>query len=276
MDQPLPLSQLFLCTQYLDGDLVEHPPRNAAAPEIQRPEPARKRMSFLVVHDISEHSPYAILKVPEGSTTREVIKQAVAKAGTSGLEHEYVLLEEMVVPSATGESYLTAPPTQLKLVGMDECPLNIRANWKTDSKFVLRRVGADPSWRARLGNLMIQENVEESNSSQELEDQEESTENRTEDVKNSSSEKQKSADADNFLVCVFNVSSKVSYSILQVPRTASAKDVIQMALSKSRRGDHEERNPEKLVLVEETGKHNSTLNTKSFLARTFSQSTTYD
>ena len=31
----------------------------------------------------------------------------------------------------------------------------IRTRWKADSKFVLKRVGADPSWRARLGNLMI-------------------------------------------------------------------------------------------------------------------------
>ena len=30
-----------------------------------------------------------------------------------------------------------------------------RTRWKADSKFVLKRVGADPSWRARLGNLMI-------------------------------------------------------------------------------------------------------------------------
>lgn len=42
---------------------------------------ARKRMSFLVVHDISDSSPYAILKVPEGATTKDVIKQAVIKGG---------------------------------------------------------------------------------------------------------------------------------------------------------------------------------------------------
>ena len=41
----------------------------------------RKRMSFLVVHDISDASPYAILKVPENATTRDVIKQAVLKGG---------------------------------------------------------------------------------------------------------------------------------------------------------------------------------------------------
>ena len=38
-------------------------------------------MSFLVVHDISDASPYAILKVPESATTKDVIKQAVIKGG---------------------------------------------------------------------------------------------------------------------------------------------------------------------------------------------------
>ena len=56
-------------------------------------------MSFLVVHDISEQTPYAIIKVPEDATTRDVIKQAVAKAGVAGKsEHDYVLLEEVQVP----------------------------------------------------------------------------------------------------------------------------------------------------------------------------------
>ena len=41
----------------------------------------RKRLSFLVVHDISDQSPYAILKVPENATTKDVIKQAVMKGG---------------------------------------------------------------------------------------------------------------------------------------------------------------------------------------------------
>ena len=39
---------------------------------------------------------WLILQVPENATTRDVIKQAVAKAGsTAGSEHEYVLLEEV-------------------------------------------------------------------------------------------------------------------------------------------------------------------------------------
>ena len=114
LDQPLPLSQLFLCCQFLDGDLVDYDDaddlglemEDAAAGDVYRetaapvaasdgdggvgrlskrgssssllsrqqtgspgggiagPRAERKtRMSFLVVHDISEQSPYAILKV---------------------------------------------------------------------------------------------------------------------------------------------------------------------------------------------------------------------
>ena len=41
------------------------------------------------------------------------------------------------------------------MVGMEEMPLQVR---KVDTKFVLRKVGQDPSWRARLGNLMSDNN----------------------------------------------------------------------------------------------------------------------
>ena len=65
-------------------------------------------------------------QVPESATTRDVIRQAVSKAGQEGAEHEYVLLEEVVAPSANGEDFLTTPPTHQRMVGMDECPLFIR------------------------------------------------------------------------------------------------------------------------------------------------------
>ena len=41
----------------------------------ESPQRPPKRMSFLVVHDISDQSPYAILKVPQNATTKDVIKQ---------------------------------------------------------------------------------------------------------------------------------------------------------------------------------------------------------
>lgn len=285
LDQPLPLSQLFLCSQILDGDLVEDDDElkisiSKSGPGVssavgatssgKSDQPGRKRMSFLVVHDISEHSPYAILKVPENATTRDVIRQAIAKAGTAGNEHEYVLLEEVLVPSANGDDFITAPPTQQRMVGMDERPLHLRNKWKSDSKFVLKRIGSDPSWRARLGN-MIQENNNQAFSHHTLEetsllldsedngaivkalkDEPSKSGDPIEDKEQENGSSNIKRDVDNFLVCIFNVSSKVSYSILQVPRTSTATDVITLALSKCRRGEEDENKPEKFVLVEET------------------------
>ena len=71
-------------------------------------------------------------------------------------EHEYVLLEEVVSPSSgpiNNNSPLMPTPNQ-RMVGMQEMPLQVRNKWKHETKFVLKRVGQDPSWRARLGNLM--------------------------------------------------------------------------------------------------------------------------
>lgn len=81
MDQPLPLSQLFLCSQFseageLQDDFYSEQNNIPSSEKL-----GRKRMSFLVVHDISDASPYAILKVPENATTKDVIKQAVIKGG---------------------------------------------------------------------------------------------------------------------------------------------------------------------------------------------------
>ena len=76
MDQPLPLSQLFLCSQFNQEIELEE---EAEVPTSEKL--GRKRLSFLVVHDISDQSPYAILKVPENATTKDVIKQAVLKGG---------------------------------------------------------------------------------------------------------------------------------------------------------------------------------------------------
>ena len=75
----MPLSQLFLCSQFNEDDDIISEDSNAPSSE----KLGRKRMSFLVVHDISDNSPYAILKVPENATTRDVIKQAVLKGGTN-------------------------------------------------------------------------------------------------------------------------------------------------------------------------------------------------
>ncbi len=94
-DLPLPLTQLFLCSQFNEEEVVED---DDTLPSDEMPTAGqlnRKRMSFLVVHDLSEQSPYAILKVPETATTKDVIRQAVMKAGnylTSGFYVTFVIL----------------------------------------------------------------------------------------------------------------------------------------------------------------------------------------
>lgn len=252
MDQPLPLSQLFLCSQFSDGEecCLDSDLSSASAGKL-----GRKRMSFLVVHDVSESSPYAILKVPENATTRDVIRQACIKAGLdTSKEHEYVLLEE-VVHAATGQSSVAALPSpNQRMVGMNEMPLQVRNKWRNETKFVLKKVGQDPSWRARLGNLMafVEEDIDSSRNTSEEHVNNSFDDEYFEPSKVTTTTKEV-PNADNFLVCVFNVSSKVSYSILQVAKTSSAQDVIVHALSKSRKDSgSERRRPEQFVLVEET------------------------
>ena len=59
----------------------------------------RRHQGHFCQHDISQQFFIIIIffmQVPENATTKDVIKQAVAKAGsTAGSEHEYVLLEEV-------------------------------------------------------------------------------------------------------------------------------------------------------------------------------------
>ena len=87
----MPLSQLFLCSQFNEEEerLANEDSNAANAPNSEKL--GRKRMSFLVVHDISDSSPYAILKVPENATTRDVIKQAVLKGGKFYLATIFIL-----------------------------------------------------------------------------------------------------------------------------------------------------------------------------------------
>lgn len=67
----------------------------------------------------------------------------------------------------------------------------------------------------------------------------------------------------NFLVCVYNVSTQIPYTILKAPMSSTAQDILAQALVKARRME----DPSKFVLVEELeyGQFNdcSTAGTKS-------------
>lgn len=143
-------------------------------------------------------------------------KKSLISGLDSSKEHEYVLLEEVVSPASSNQINNNSPallptPTQ-RMVGMQEMPLQVRNKWKHETKFVLKRVGQDPSWRARLGNLMSFNEDQEAEANAELQSRlpsEDLTEENT--IQEQEDGKEFPNNADHFLVCIFNVSSKVSY-----------------------------------------------------------------
>ena len=225
-DQELPLSSLFICSQFHRDSTPRH--QEDGLPSLESLQ--KKRMSFLVVHDISEAAPYAILKVTNDSTTQDIIKQALEKSGKISKTNEFVLIEEVM--KEDGE----VQDVTHRMVGMNEIPLNLRSQWNTEGKFLLKRIGSDPTWRARLGTSMMDQ------------ERKVSTYCRTPADSFELSEEDESEGDNNFLVCVFNVCPGVAHTILQVPKTSSASEVIAQALLKARRNDQ----PEDFILIEES------------------------
>lgn len=145
----------------------------------------------------------------------QVILQALAKAGV-GPERagDYVLVEE--VARGWGDREKEMPASQ-RVLDPEERPLQAEAQGQGVGKFLLIRLGDDPSSRAWLSSIRCTQNV-------------------------STWE-----EADNFLVCVYNVSPEIPYVTLKVPLTACAQDVLAQALVKARRLE----DPVKFVLLEE-------------------------
>lgn len=148
----------------------------------------------------------------------KVILQALTKANVgSERAGDYVLVEE--VARGWGGKEKDMPSSQ-RVLDPQERPLQAQAQWQGVGKFLLKRLGDDPSSRAWLSSIRSTRNVKQA---------------RTWD------------EADNFLVCVYNVSPEIPYAILKVPLTACAQDVLAQALVKARRLE----DPVKFVLVEE-------------------------
>uniref|UniRef100_A0A8D9BY52 Phosphoinositide phospholipase C n=2 Tax=Cacopsylla melanoneura TaxID=428564 RepID=A0A8D9BY52_9HEMI len=179
----------------------------------------KRKMFFLVVYGVLPDEQYTILKITQESTTQEVILQALQKAGTSADKvNEYFLVEE--VSRGWDKKDKDLPATQ-RVLDQLECPLQAQAQWTGEGRFLLKRMGDDPSSRAWLSSIM----------STRLKP----TQPRAWD------------EADNFLVCVYNVSPEIPYAILKVPLSASAQDVLAQALVKARRME----DPSRFVLIEE-------------------------
>ncbi|XP_046742538.1 1-phosphatidylinositol 4,5-bisphosphate phosphodiesterase epsilon-1-like [Diprion similis] len=188
----------------------------------------KRRMFFLMVYHVIPEEPYTILKVTQESTTQEVMLQALQKAGISA-EHvdEYILVEE--VSRGWEKREREELPTQ-RVLDPSEHPLQAQGLWKGQGRFLLKRVGDDPSSRAWLASIRS---------------------TAAHSRLNDTSPREKSThiwdEADTFLVCIYNVSPEIPYAILRVPVSSSAQDVLAQALVKARRME----DPIKFALVEE-------------------------
>ncbi|XP_076389293.1 1-phosphatidylinositol 4,5-bisphosphate phosphodiesterase epsilon-1 isoform X2 [Megachile rotundata] len=186
----------------------------------------KRRMFFLMVYHVIPDEPYTILKVTQESTTQEVMLQALQKAGISpDRVDEYILVEE--VSRGWEKRDREELPTQ-RVLDPTEHPLQAQALWKGQGRFLLKRVGDDPSSRAWLASIR-------STAGHSKLDSERDTSTHIWD------------EADTFLVCIYNVSPDIPYAILRVPVSSSAQDVLAQALVKARRME----DPMKFALVEE-------------------------
>lgn len=188
----------------------------------------KRRMFFLMVYHVIPDEPYTILKVTQESTTQEVMLQALQKAGISP-DHvdEYILVEE--VSCGWEKKDREELPTQ-RMLDPTEHPLQAQAQWKGQGRFLLKRVGDDPSSRAWLASIRSTAGHSKLNDS--------NTRDQSTHIWD---------EADTFLVCIYNVSPEIPYAILRVPISSSAQDVLAQALIKARRME----NPSNFALVEE-------------------------
>lgn len=161
--------------------------------------PLKRRMFFLMVYGVVPDEPYTILKITQESTTQEVVLQALQKAGLGADRvHDYILVEE--VARSWEKKDRDIPATQ-RVLDLQERPLQAQAQWQGEGRFLLKRMGDDPSSRAWLSSIR-------------------STAGRERRVAGPCEPHQDQLrtweEADTFLVCVYNVSPEIPYAILKV------------------------------------------------------------
>lgn len=133
----------------------------------------KRRMFFLIVYGVqnvggaaaqaaapnrNEEEPYVILKVTQDCTSETVIRKALSKlpSATSATPvhlqlHDYLLLEEVNRGWEPSDKLL--PPMQ-RILDAQERPLEAQAKWRGEGRFILRRIGDDPSSRAWLSSIL--------------------------------------------------------------------------------------------------------------------------
>lgn len=187
---PLPLSTLFIYSRMEEESVGQNETRpNAPESSVrnERPIGGKRRMFFLMVYGVVPDEPYTILKITQESTTQEVILQALQKTGQcSDKAQDYVLVEE--VSRGWDRKDREAPASQ-RVLDPQECPLQAQGQWQGDGKFLLKRMGDDPSSRAWLTSIRSTNRPKQTPTWEE---------------------------SDNFLVCVYNVSPEIPYAILKV------------------------------------------------------------
>ena len=156
-----------------DVDIVESPTILPSPNLEDKPEAAvKRRMFFLIVYGVqnigtgaanasssanrNEEDPYVILKVTQDCTTETVIRKALNKlssvSGAFNLQlHDYLLLEEVNRGWEPTDKLL--PPLQ-RILDAQERPLEAQGKWRGEGRFILRRIGDDPSSRAWLSSIL--------------------------------------------------------------------------------------------------------------------------
>lgn len=187
----------------------------------------KRRMFFLMVYGVVVEEPYTILKITQESTTQDVLILCLQKSGIQANKiNDYILVEEVARGWEKKDHNL--PSTQ-RILDLHERPLQAQSQWKGEGRFILKRMGDDPSSRAWLSSIR-------------------SVANREREARKSDGAPSNAwEENDTFLVCIYNVSPEIPYAILKVPLNACAQDVLAQALVKARRLE----DPMNFVIVEE-------------------------
>ncbi|KAJ9590133.1 hypothetical protein L9F63_016745 [Diploptera punctata] len=207
--------------------------------------PLKRRMFFLMVYGVVPDEPYTILKITQESTTQEVVLQALQKAGLGADRvHDYILVEE--VARSWEKKDRDVPATQ-RVLDLQERPLQAQAQWQGEGRFLLKRMGDDPSSRAWLSSIRSTAGRERRSMPSCMGGEMTTVGATSESLQQEQQQLRTWEEADTFLVCVYNVSPEIPYAILKVPLSSCAQDVLAQALVKARRME----DPARFVLVEE-------------------------
>jgi phosphatidylinositol phospholipase C, epsilon len=211
----------------------------------------KRKTFFLTVYGVTPDEPYTILKVIQESTTKDVLQQALMKGGIP-LENlnDFVLVEE-VYPSWEKKDRLQ-PPKQ-RMLDATEKPLQSQAKWKGEGRFILKKIGDDPSSRAWLTSVRRVNAVSERQSDYMTTNVNLKPSSSTGSANTPQTSEMLVENVEHFVVCVYNVSPDIPYAMLRVPLKATAQDVLAQALLKARRFD----NPNNFLLLEEIQPNNA-------------------